>query len=643
MRGPAFFAIAMLVGCSSVDTGRSAGPDAGSGNAGSGNTGPVSRTISVSSTGPGAVDGAGLSGCRGSCSFTATDGAAITLTAAPDPGAVLSGWSGACSGTGSCAFAASSDAQVTAAFAAVPPPPPGKRNLSVSKQGSGSVRSSPAGVDCGSTCAAAFDDGTVVSLTAAPDANFRFAGWGGACLGGGSCSFAIRADATVYATFEPVQPVRHTLTVSRNGNGRVTSTPLGIDCGNTCSSQFDNGQVSLSAAPDVGWTFAGWSGACSGTGACGVSLSSDVSVSASFTASPPPPDECAGLAPQTPSTPVSVQLQLVGSTCHAGHADGQGNLELSYDQAGSLFPHFFDASGKPLGNFIRHREDLQLAEQAEGYLFLDGIIGPFVEWVSASGQVAAQSPPEEGGHELMDDPTGGVVVSKPDNPRSIAAYDAHAALRWRVQLSAGETSVAHGVDRVGNTLLITRVGTTDTFRGTWFDHDGKQQPGSVAVPNYGTDPKWPNGFLIQLVPRVGSGFFLQSLTGPRLSPDTSAASWKGQIETLGTAITDPPGWLSKYDRRKLHTARGGTAYAFIDQQSGSSPDCTQRIEVVATTGKSCGSASFNAGVAGACPTLSIDVAYDGTVVQQLSPSAEIYDPTYGKVSCTWQAWSGLLR
>jgi len=555
MRGLGLCAIAMLVGCSSVDTSQAAAPAAGSGN-----KGPVSRTISLNTTGPGAVNGAGLSGCRGSCSFTATDGAAIALTAAPDPGAVFSGWSGACSGTGSCAFAASSDAQVTATFAAVPPPPAGKHNLLVSKNGSGSVRSSPAGVDCGGTCAAPFDDGTVISLTATPDA---------------------------------------------------------------------------------GWTFAGWSGACSGTGACSVSLSSDVSVSASFTASPPPPDECAGLAPQAPGTPVRVQIHTLGRgcICHAGHADGQGNLALSYHEGGFGFLHFFDASGKPLGNFARHFEELYLAEQAEGYLFLDSW---FVDWVKASGQVAGQSLLGVEGHfELMDDPTGGVVVYQAASPSSIEAYDAHAALRWKVQRSDGEISVAYGVDRVGNTLLITRVGDTDTFHGTWFDHDGKQQPGSVPVPNYGTDPKWPYGMLIQLVPRVGSGFFLQSLTGPRHSADSYAAFWKGQIDTLGTVITDPPVWLFKYDHRKMHPARGGTAYAFIDQ-SGYSLDCTQRIEVVATTGKSCGSARFNAGATGACLTASIDVAWDGTVVQQLSPSTETH-ASDNQTSCTWQAWSGLLR
>ena len=180
--------------------------------------------------------------------------------------------------------------------------------------------------------------------------------------------------------------------VSRNGNGRITSTPPGIDCGGTCSAQFDNGQVSLSAAPDAGWTFAGWSGACSGTGACSVSLSSDVSVSAAFTASPPPPDECAGLAPTAPGAPLKVRVATSsGPTCHAGNADGQGNLALVYDLTGSLFAHFFDGSGKPLGNFIWHDEAMPVAEQIDGYHVQAGRARS-IQWLTGRGQVAAETP-----------------------------------------------------------------------------------------------------------------------------------------------------------------------------------------------------------------------------------------------------------
>ncbi|MGR0481751.1 MAG: InlB B-repeat-containing protein [Candidatus Electronema sp. V4] len=79
----------------------------------------------------------------------------------------------------------------------------------------------------------------------------------------------------------------YTLTVSKNGtgSGAVTSSPAGISCGSTCGTSFTAGQsVTLTAAAASGSTFAGWSGACSGTGSCVVTMDADKAVTAAFTA-----------------------------------------------------------------------------------------------------------------------------------------------------------------------------------------------------------------------------------------------------------------------------------------------------------------------------------------------------------------------
>jgi PASTA domain-containing protein/List-Bact-rpt repeat protein len=76
-----------------------------------------------------------------------------------------------------------------------------------------------------------------------------------------------------------------TLSVARagTGTGTVTSNLTGIDCGTACSFQWWGGTtVGLSAAPTAGSAFAGWSGACSGKKGCSVTLSSDKSVTATF-------------------------------------------------------------------------------------------------------------------------------------------------------------------------------------------------------------------------------------------------------------------------------------------------------------------------------------------------------------------------
>jgi lysophospholipase L1-like esterase len=79
---------------------------------------------------------------------------------------------------------------------------------------------------------------------------------------------------------------RLTVTKGGTGSGTVTSSPAGINCGGDCSHDYDAGtMVTLSAAPSGGSTFAGWSGACSGTGDCSVTMSANRSVRATFNSS----------------------------------------------------------------------------------------------------------------------------------------------------------------------------------------------------------------------------------------------------------------------------------------------------------------------------------------------------------------------
>jgi hypothetical protein len=79
--------------------------------------------------------------------------------------------------------------------------------LSVSKTGAGSgtVTSSPAGINCGNSCSAAFAPATVVTLTADAASGSTFAGWsGGGCTGTGSCTVTLSASQSVSATFDIV-------------------------------------------------------------------------------------------------------------------------------------------------------------------------------------------------------------------------------------------------------------------------------------------------------------------------------------------------------------------------------------------------------------------------------------------------------
>ena len=76
------------------------------------------------------------------------------------------------------------------------------------------------------------------------------------------------------------------VTSQGGGTGVVSSVPSGINCGNSCTANFQNGtQVALTATPSTGFTFQGWGGACSGTSVCTVSATGITNVTATFAAS----------------------------------------------------------------------------------------------------------------------------------------------------------------------------------------------------------------------------------------------------------------------------------------------------------------------------------------------------------------------
>ena len=157
-------------------------------------------------------------------------------------------------------------------------------SLTVGKTGSGtgSVTSSPNGISCGAMCSAPFA-AVPVTLTATAAAGSTFAGWSGACSGTGTCTVAMGSDRAVLARFESDKTLA--LTKAGNGVGTVTSNPAGISCGAACAHTFKYGTVlTLNAAATPRSAFKGWSGACSGTEACTVTMSAARSVTATFAA-----------------------------------------------------------------------------------------------------------------------------------------------------------------------------------------------------------------------------------------------------------------------------------------------------------------------------------------------------------------------
>jgi uncharacterized repeat protein (TIGR02543 family) len=236
-------------------------------------------TVGKSGLGMGTVTGTGIS-CGIDCSETVGFGTMITLAASSSPGSTFAGWSGGgCSGTGSCTVTVSAATTVTATFDLQS----FLVNVGRIGNGAGVVSSAPAGIACGIDCTEMYTYGTMVTLSAAASTGSNFTGWGGACSGTAPCTLTVDAAKSVTATFTLMQfPL--TVTKAGGGTGTVTSSPTGISCGTTCTQNIDyNTMVTLTAtASSPSSTFGGWSGACTGTGPCTVTMTAARSVTATF-------------------------------------------------------------------------------------------------------------------------------------------------------------------------------------------------------------------------------------------------------------------------------------------------------------------------------------------------------------------------
>lgn len=238
-------------------------------------------SLGVSTSGSGTVTGSpsGIN-CGATCSYGFATGTTVTLSATPASGYFFTGWSGACSGTGPCSIAMNSNKNVSANFAVLT-----NNRLSVTKSGKGTVNSSPAGINCGSTCSFSYPSNTSVTLTATPSKGYVFAGWSGSCSGTGACIVAMSTNNSVTANF--LKTNKLSLSKKNYRYGSVYSTPAGIVCETSCASSSasyaNNTSVVLTASPVSGRRFSGWSGACSSTSnTCTVSMSTSRKVTAKF-------------------------------------------------------------------------------------------------------------------------------------------------------------------------------------------------------------------------------------------------------------------------------------------------------------------------------------------------------------------------
>ncbi len=206
-------------------------------------------TVTKSGSGTGTVTGGSTAepstincGTGSGCEHEYEEGTLVTLSQVPTAGSKFAGWTGCTSEeAGKCKVTMSAAKSVEAKFDLE------QHLLTVTKSGSGTgtVASSPTGVNCGGTCSASFDHDTVVTLTATSGASTKTVAWGG-CASEPSpteCKVTMSAAKEVTAKFDPVPkeetPHPGIAQVTSAGKVKAGKAPVKVRCeGGACEGTF---------------------------------------------------------------------------------------------------------------------------------------------------------------------------------------------------------------------------------------------------------------------------------------------------------------------------------------------------------------------------------------------------------------------
>ena len=185
-----------------------------------------------------------------------TPGTDVTVDQTNNAGFRFDSWSEACTGTGPCNVTMDASKAVIANFS--------RTGFTLTTNALPAAGGAVAG---GGT----YPVGTVASVTHVANAGFTFDDWSGDCTGTGPCNVTMDADKDVIANFSPTG-----FTLTTNALPAAGGAVAG---GGT----YPVGAVaSVTRVANAGFTFDDWSGACTGTGLCNVTMDADKAVIANF-------------------------------------------------------------------------------------------------------------------------------------------------------------------------------------------------------------------------------------------------------------------------------------------------------------------------------------------------------------------------
>jgi hypothetical protein len=268
----------------------------------------------------------------------------ITLTASPKAGSVFVGWFG-------CDAEPSATTCEITVYEGEEPTVEAEFNeekfflfLEKPGTGQGTVTSSPAGINCGTSCEAEYLEGTKVVLTASPAAGSYFEGWFGCDTepSATKCEVTINEEMTVEAEFNEIEKFPLVLEKLGTGKGTVSSSPTGISCNASCSiteaEYLEGTKVVLTATASAGSAFDGWRGCDTQPSAtkCEVTILGETIVEAEFGVSSNPKYSLAITNAGTGTGTVSCD----GSACASSYDQGAKVMLTASPASGSSFSGF---------------------------------------------------------------------------------------------------------------------------------------------------------------------------------------------------------------------------------------------------------------------------------------------------------------
>jgi List-Bact-rpt repeat protein len=511
----------------------------------------------------------------------------------------------------------------------VTPPPMVEIKVAPVGTGTGHVLSRPVGIDCPKTCTMEVPAGTAVDILPTADTTSGLRGFGGGCSGTNPCTVIASANRTVWVNFAHLAKLSvgvtngdPTSTIA--GGLTVTSVPAGMTCTATsCSGMFMMDEpVVLTAVPIGGSTFAGWSGVCTGAGDCTLTLTADTAAVATY--KPPPPDDCLGVMPAMPGTPVERTLTPgTHSFCENAVSDQKGNVAVNLTGQGWIL---WSADGTSKGTVgaaaiwpqASGFQGVSISTTLTDALFVWASDGSVVQKTDLLPHDPAASSNEDLGFPAV---TGGTVVLSqrcymPPAPAVaktdlfVSRFDEAGTLVSRsVNIGGDGCGYTFAIsDALNRTLVLGVSGGTPTLFGIakrlaarWLDRNG------TPLTDWfdgGTDTI-PAGIPFPMLrPMIGGGV---------LFPDVGSQQWVAFPSGQAKVDAAPKFVIKASD---VAIVRGGKAYALF--QSGS-------LELYSPAGKRCGSVQVRQGA-------DLRVGADGTVIALSGPG-----------SCTIDWWSALLK